>query len=370
MNKKPLYQPWSEEEFQSDIHVRAMTPFQRWMYGSLVRSAFIYSTRPYLPNDDKVLWALAGCPDYGFWQEHKKQVLDRFKVVIINGKKLLENKRVSEDWEKLEEYRVRQSERGKRSGEKRRLNAGSTLVERGFVDGSTGYEQYKDKIREDKISNVSECNESEEAGMRRRTFEAICHKNGLAPDPRSYGSWSDLASICEGLGDRVVENAFEEWASQHPNAGKPISAFVKIAPILTKKIVVVELNPRLEEFGDYVSEESDTAIIFNDAQKSKLSELLDQHPYDEIVLAFDKFFGIIKGDSYQIKFGAKDFVEKAPQILRTIRQRKAKLEQEAKQIAEIKSKVAKEGASLVATGQLDELSDEDVLRDLGFEKGA
>jgi len=219
-------------------------------------------------------------------------------------------------------------------------------------------------------SDASTMLAEERIEMRRRTFEAICHRYGLAPDPKGYGSWSELAGICEGLGDRAVESAFEEWASKGPNVGKPISAFVKIAPTLANKMVVIEQNPKLEDFCFYVSDKSDMQIIFNKAQKAEVSEILDNYPYSEILLAFDKFYGIIENDSYQLKFGAKDFVEKGPQILEIMRRRKLEAEAQEKQIAEIKSKVAKEGAAMVAGSDLETISDEDVLRDLGFEKGA
>lgn len=364
MNKKPLYQPWSEEEFQSDIHVRAMNPYERWIYASLLRSAFICSTRPYLPNDPKILWILGGCPDSGFWLTHKDKVLERFSLVNIDGIELLENKRVSEDWEKLQEYRSRMTEWGRKSNENRKLKRLHMPVDVTTHASEADYEQ--DKIRE---VNISEEKESEE--MRRRTFEAICHKHGLAPDPRGYSGWSDLAGMCEGIGDRIVEAAFEEWASsQLSPVINPVSKFVKVAPIWTKKISGVEENPRLEEFCDWVADKSDMHIIFNKIQKAEVSELLDKYQYPELALAFEKFYAIIENDLYQLKFGARDFVEKAPQILRTIQKRKAEAEAAAKEIAEIKSRVTNEGAAMASESLLDEPSEEDVLRELGFNKEA
>lgn len=362
MNKKPLYQPWSEEEFQSDIHVRTMNSFERWIYAGLLRSAFTCSTRPYLPNDDKVLWVLSGCPDSGFWLTHKNRVLERFKIVVVNGIQLLENKRVSEDWNRLQEVRNRMAELGERSGVKRRLNARSTEVQRTHENRSTCYEQ--EKLRE---VNISEVKESEGNEMRRRTFEAICHKHGLAPDPRGYSSWSDLAGMCEGIGERVVEVAFEEWAAlQISPVVNPISKFTKVGPAWTKKVITVEENPRLDEFCDYTSDKSDMHIIFNKLQRTEVSDLLDKYQYSDMVLAFEKFYGIIENDLYQLKFGAKDFVEKAPQILRTMQKRREEADRAAKELAEIKSRVAAEGASLVATEAQDERSGEDVLNDLGI----
>jgi hypothetical protein len=159
----------------------------------------------------------------------------------------------------------------------------------------------------------------------------------------------------------VIESAFQEWASKHSNVTKPISTFVKIAPTLANKMVVVEENPKLEDFCYYVSKKSQFQIIFNKQQRAEISDLLDKYPYSEILLAFDKFYGIIESDSYQLKFGAKDFVEKGPQILVTIRRMKAEAEAEEKQIAEIKSKVAATASLEIAQDAQDELTLDDVL---------
>ncbi len=115
-NKKPLYQPWSEEEFLSDLFVRHMTCVQRWMYRTLLQSTFFSSVRPNLPDDDNVLWMLAGCESKQQWLENMSVIRERFTSEEIRGQKVLTNKRVQADWRRLSTRRKELSEQGHRGG--------------------------------------------------------------------------------------------------------------------------------------------------------------------------------------------------------------------------------------------------------------
>jgi hypothetical protein len=117
---KPAYQPWNEEEFISDYQVRGMTPVQRWIYRTLLQAAFFHKTRPYLPNDDGVLWILAGCESMEQWKENKTAVLKCF-TVAKHDSTLLAQKRVTADWNHLEETRARMAELGRRSAAARQM---------------------------------------------------------------------------------------------------------------------------------------------------------------------------------------------------------------------------------------------------------
>jgi hypothetical protein len=105
--RKPLYLLWDEEAFLSDETVRFMTYIQRWMYRALLQSAFICSTRPFLPSDDKVLWVLAGCKSEAQWREHSVGIRSAFTVIDVDGKKLLSQKRLCEEWERITKERKR-----------------------------------------------------------------------------------------------------------------------------------------------------------------------------------------------------------------------------------------------------------------------
>ena len=117
-SSKPLYQPWNEEAFQSDIFVRNMKPVERWMYRTLLQAMFFHSTRPFLPKDDNMLWMLAGCESREQWAAHKDIVLSMF-VDVENEPELLQNKRVNEDWKRVQKKRKQYQAMGRASAEKR-----------------------------------------------------------------------------------------------------------------------------------------------------------------------------------------------------------------------------------------------------------
>jgi uncharacterized protein YdaU (DUF1376 family) len=115
-NDKAFYQPWNEEEFQSDLFVRKMNKFEKWIYRTLLQAMFFHTTRPYLPKDDSILWMLAECDDLKEWNKHKARILDRFYVVEIEGEEMLAHKRVLKDWQRLVDKREALAERGRSGG--------------------------------------------------------------------------------------------------------------------------------------------------------------------------------------------------------------------------------------------------------------
>jgi len=117
--RKADYQRWRENEFRADIHVMSMTPVQRWIYRTLCQSAWVESTRPYLPVDDENLWRMAGCESLEQWNANKAPVLEMFERIEVNGEQRFSQKRITEDWAFLQGYTQDQSERGKRGSASR-----------------------------------------------------------------------------------------------------------------------------------------------------------------------------------------------------------------------------------------------------------
>lgn len=102
---KAMYQPWREEAFRADEFVQTMTPIQKWMFRTLLQAAFVCAERPYLPDDDARLWAMAGCESPAQWKQHKDVVRARFVPITLNKQRLLSHKRVIEDWNRIQEAR-------------------------------------------------------------------------------------------------------------------------------------------------------------------------------------------------------------------------------------------------------------------------
>lgn len=147
---------WNEEEFCADLGVRSMRHIQRWMYKSLLQSAFFCSTRPHLPDNDSLLWMLAGCEHREEWEVHKKPVRAMFTKAMIEGKKVLSQKRLASDWDYLTKRREAMAEKGKKGGQakaKRRLSA--TVTQR-LADSevSKGSESESELVEENVPSGV------------------------------------------------------------------------------------------------------------------------------------------------------------------------------------------------------------------------
>lgn len=158
-DKKPIYQPWNEDEFQSGMRTRRLNYIQKWMYRSLLQSAFYHPTRPFLPLDDETLWVLAGARDLEHWIENKASVLKCFQYHPTDPS-LIRHDRVCHDWQRLVDYRKKMSDMGKLSGEARRtFNPSSTDDEPEVNSGSAHDEQTK---RNDTILNLNDKRVGEE----------------------------------------------------------------------------------------------------------------------------------------------------------------------------------------------------------------
>jgi uncharacterized protein YdaU (DUF1376 family) len=154
VTQKPLYQPWNDEVFRGDVLVQSMNHLQRWMYMSLLHQAFFYSTRPYLPDDDEILWRLAGCPNRMMWEENSSDVKAMFVKTEIDGVKLLEHKRVVEDYERVMNKRQEMHDRAVRGGRASAQARGQAQVEPKLNTSSTPVEPNPTKRSEVKLSEV------------------------------------------------------------------------------------------------------------------------------------------------------------------------------------------------------------------------
>jgi hypothetical protein len=115
-NSKALYQPWREEAFRADEYVQALAPVEKWMLRALLQAAFVCSQRPYLPDDDARLWVLAGCDSQEQWDQHKVAVRALFTPIQLDGQKLLSQKKLIEDWDRMSKVRSARAEAGRKGG--------------------------------------------------------------------------------------------------------------------------------------------------------------------------------------------------------------------------------------------------------------
>ena len=325
MNRKPLYQPWNEEQFLSDERVQVMNKMSVWMYRTLLCRAFFCSTRPYLPNDDTLLWALAGCESPRRWEKHEAQVLQMFKPVTVRGAKLLYQKRLTRDWRALQELRRTKSESGVKSGIARKRKKQEELqVNRCSTDVELpSNENEQVKVSKEKLS---EGKGSEEMSLKKDVTIACLAVLGIKPSIDMNTS-SELSSLEQAYPGKVYDD-FRLWAEEQQGhqIAYPIQSYLKVAAGRLSGAILTEPSPSLQEFLDYVGGIAGSQITFNRAQLVALARLLEQYPLPDVKLGFQSFYNTL--DEYSAKFAAKDFTEKGGQIVRNRVQARKRLEEQ------------------------------------------
>ena len=289
-NGKPNYQPWNEEEFQADVFVRGMTWLQRHLYRSLLQAAFFHSTRPYLPNDDEVLWVLAGAESQDMWEQNKTKILKRFSVPDHDAN-LLESKRVTSDWNRLLNIRETASSQGsaggQRSAEVRRTKYGTAQPFKPLVITPSNAPS---NAFEEKGSNVEACNVSEVKRSNEMISESAAVTDSCSDQERTQASdWKNIAvrhyrlfskkpsvkfkdkyfEACKEYTEEVVLDCFDSWSQgardwvKRENVEQPLYSFFKKLP--EEAADAVELREAVQEDDHRLTTEKQKA----DAQKQR-----------------------------------------------------------------------------------------------------
>jgi uncharacterized protein YdaU (DUF1376 family) len=110
---KPKFIAWYEDDFRADRIVQRWTCVQRALYRNLLIESYYNAERPFLPNSDEQLWLLADAENIEQWKENRDTILTKFEAFKDKqGRPLLKNKRVIEEWDKM----VGQLEQRKNAG--------------------------------------------------------------------------------------------------------------------------------------------------------------------------------------------------------------------------------------------------------------
>jgi len=226
LKRKPLYQPWNEEAFRADLHVGAMTPTQRWIYRTLLQAAFFHSTRPHLPDDDAQLWLLAGCETPKQWERNKGVVRAMFTPVEVDGLRLLSQKRLLADWDRLEEKRQILSENGRR-GRKAQLQSSNRPANAEQMPGNCPPFAGQEKLKEVEVKR-SEVKENLKPAPKPPApadprfqpfldfaFGAFEQKHGQKPtwSGKDFRALSTMLASNKGLGADELQRRFRNYIS-------------------------------------------------------------------------------------------------------------------------------------------------------------
>jgi hypothetical protein len=335
-NDKVLYQPWNEEVFLADPLVREMNQIERWMYRSLCQAAFFCSTRPYLPDDNNMLWKLAGCDDSRTWTRHKAKVLQMFKKLGLKGEKLLVQKRVKLDWDRTTEYRTKlsqyQRDRVNKRWQKKTYPGINPLIP-GYKSGITGkYHRTELKGTELKGTELkgTEREKTDMASFRSRIKDELKIVFGKAPWDNDPG-WKDLSSLERRYGQIAVRTALSSWIdSLEGQTPRHILADFSQAAEEMLRGEVDTTSPGFQQVLEQIAFISQNTIIPDRRDKPIMVEWLKEYTVQEIVVAFREFYGNLPTDGTSLKFAARDFCDKAPFMIATARRRLVVAEEQAK----------------------------------------
>jgi hypothetical protein len=121
---EPKYVKWAEKDFMADESVEHMDWLQKLLYRTLCIKAVFCSTRPLIPNDDDLLWKLAGARDKEMWLSNKEVVLSKWK--LMRGKKYFEHKRVTAEYNKTVDFFERQAVKARKGGKAKAAHGQAT----------------------------------------------------------------------------------------------------------------------------------------------------------------------------------------------------------------------------------------------------
>jgi len=331
---KPNFQPWDETAFNGDDDVISLTPIQRWIYRTLLQKMFVCSARPYLPNDDALLWKLAGCESKEQWMQNRNAVVVLFYEVLGDGNPpLLAQKRVLADWDNFQAKRQMAVERGRRGGT-------ATAAHRN--PAPTEYEG-GDKGVLDEIRNL---------------YTMV---TGKKPEKLLTTQEKRLEELIRIKGGKAVVDAFGQWINEQDLLNQevpyPIGAFLKEAPTYLALSEAQEPaggqpdamagHPRatLDQLLADLALLSDGKVMFGAARhRAALAVMLRDYTVDEILGQFKLYYDGLE-DKNDLRWAAQTFCENGTALLAAHRKAIAEQQEKVRKMDELAAQ-AKQAAEV------------------------
>ena len=375
--EKGIYQPWSHESFMADRRVRRMTPTALKTYMMLLHEAYICTDRPYLPDDDEELKLMAFCETEEEWISVRDTVLGMFEKVEIEGRKLLKNSRLCQDWDKLQGIRANRTEAGRKGG----LEKASKCLPNSTKEVSKEVREvskqekevstpaYADNTispRDEKPATDDELAEMGEEVMKiEKEIKQICLQSGF----QAFGSreaWETLEAAARVHSRAAVVRDFEDWLQD-----QDAQAMFKSAVGLYSRIVherlgadptkVKQITPEVKALTAKLTQLSDSRISFDDRQRKRLVEVLGTYTEAEVISAYRKFLDVTDlEDQYTLKFAARNFAEKVEDLTAAARADAIERAAAEKQREEIRAQLLDEKAKREAEQDAPQEPEEDI----------
>lgn len=169
-------------------------------------------------------------------------------------------------------------------------------------------------------------NGQEDEMKAKKAIPALCQqilhqKADMYPDTvaqiEAYAISTSNGQVIRQFEEWAVENVYEEFR------GRPVAAFLRSLdnPRVTEARQVAS-DPQTIALARELAYLSDGVVSFNDKEKGGLGKLLTEgNTKEELLSVFRTFFADIQNDEFALKFAAKNFVEKADQLVYTARRK-------------------------------------------------
>jgi hypothetical protein len=234
---KPQWMRWYEESFQSDVRVRYMKPMQRHLYRALIIQSFYCDTRPYLRDDDEMLWMLADADSKEHWMQHAETVRGMFTPVVVDGEPMLSHGKILREWKSTEvmysgkaaeREAVKQDTYGQPKSARRRTKVGDKRTEE-----QTRTDQNRPETRgaDNTLPDVSGAERSEgdpkltnQQTSRQHNQNAEAEQAGLASASGSQSASQSVSRKENGSGAGQSSGRDGKAPSLSPEAGRAIGS--------------------------------------------------------------------------------------------------------------------------------------------------
>lgn len=343
--QKALYQPWNEEEFNGDFLVQQMNQMEKWMYRSLLQASFFCATRPYLPDDDKQLFRLAGCDDAKTWGKHKVKVLKMFQKFTEGDLRLLSQKRIKIDWHREQERRETLSKKGLKGAEAKKAKvAGASAQDVPQLEHrlSTNKQTEQTNRTEPNLTEQDRTDMSLKSNITDKCRLVL----GLRLNPQS-SDWSEITALGRVYDHQAIVDAFETWATPHRGEvlPYPLSEFLKTADGLLAGIFSVGEDQELNLFSAKLYNLADQA--FTGKYLFTLKDLVKKNGQDEVFASYKEFLGNL--DDFKKSSAVRDYCEGgAVAVIGARKLRKEQDEEKKQTLDRLKEEARTEGAKEVA----------------------
>jgi hypothetical protein len=127
--------------------------------------------------------------------------------------------------------------------------------------------------------------------------------------------WSEISSIARIYGQDAVLEKFTEWAETTDSGSYPLTSFLRVADGMLQGEIVRKVDESAQTLINDLVFITNGEVTFDKKQVLAIAKMLSSWNETDIKAAFREFYAQVEGDEFLIKHAARQFVEKADQLL-------------------------------------------------------